>query len=255
MEEPNILLGCAVCRQSNRLKKSIKTTWKSSEALGKTLLRGRGMCLCGTDGADERGPKIIRASKPDAWKSNQLSLLLRSVCFADFRPVWRDGTGIPESMRKNILPPAPCWGQICKDWIQNNEQSSRIQPVWEYWWLKWSHLWHKVRKSFMVMQESSENALEGLSARLQASSVCCQDGGWVKISSFLQRRARQLIGQCVPALHLLALVLQTVDPVLQRVSLWVAPQGHPAWHTHTNMYMLCFEYHFPNNPKLLSDWG
>lgn len=79
MEEPNILLGCAVCRQSNRLKKFIKTTWKSSEALGKTLLRGRGMCSCGTDGkiSNEKGPKVIRASKLDAWKNNQLSLLLR----------------------------------------------------------------------------------------------------------------------------------------------------------------------------------
>lgn len=79
MEEPNILLGCAVFRQSNRLKKSIKTTWKSSEALGKTLLRGRGMCSCGTDGhiSDEKGPKVIRVSKLDAWKNNQLPFLLR----------------------------------------------------------------------------------------------------------------------------------------------------------------------------------
>lgn len=49
--------------------------------------------------------------------------------------------------------------------------------------------------------------------------LCCQDDGGGKISSFLQRGPRQLIGQCVPALHLLALVLQTVDPVLQGVSL------------------------------------
>lgn len=63
MEEPNIVLVCAVCRQSNRLKKSIKTTWKSSEAFGKTLLRGRGMCSCGTDGhiSNEKGPKVMRA--------------------------------------------------------------------------------------------------------------------------------------------------------------------------------------------------
>lgn len=59
MEEPNIFLGCAVCKQSNRLKKSVKTTWKSSEALGKMLLRGRGMCAYGTDRhtSNEKGPK------------------------------------------------------------------------------------------------------------------------------------------------------------------------------------------------------
>lgn len=57
MEEPNILLGCAVCRQSNRLKQSIKTTWKSSEALGKTLLRGRGMCARGTGGHISNGKR------------------------------------------------------------------------------------------------------------------------------------------------------------------------------------------------------
>lgn len=50
LEEPIILLDCAVCWQSNgnqinsyKTSDSIKTTWKSSEALGKTLLRGRGM--------------------------------------------------------------------------------------------------------------------------------------------------------------------------------------------------------------------
>lgn len=71
MEEPNIFLGCAVCRQSNRLKKSIKTTWKSSEALGKMLLRGRGMCAYGTDGhSNEKRPKVIRVSKPEARQNN-----------------------------------------------------------------------------------------------------------------------------------------------------------------------------------------
>lgn len=37
--------------------------------------------------------------------------------------------------------------------------------------------------------------------------------------SFLQRGSGQLVGQCVPALHFLALVLQTVYPVLQSLSL------------------------------------
>lgn len=78
MEEPNSLLGLLSAGNPTGLK-SIKTTWKSSEALGKTLLRGRGMCSCGTDGhiSSEKGPKVIRASKLDAWKNNQLSLLLR----------------------------------------------------------------------------------------------------------------------------------------------------------------------------------
>lgn len=43
----------------------------------------------------------------------------------------------------------------------------------------------------------------------------------------LQGGAGQLVGQGVPALHLRALVFQTVDPVLQGVSLRVAPEGHP----------------------------
>lgn len=47
-----------------------------------------------------------------------------------------------------------------------------------------------------------------------------------KITSLLQGRPGQLIGQRVPALYLLALVLQTVYPVLQSLSLWVTPKGH-----------------------------
>lgn len=43
MEEPIVSLGGAVCRQSHRYKTSIKTTWKSSEAFGKSLLQGS-MC-------------------------------------------------------------------------------------------------------------------------------------------------------------------------------------------------------------------
>lgn len=72
MEEPNIFLGCAVGRQSNRLKKSIKTTWKSSEALGKMLLRGRGMCAYGSHShtSNEKRPKVIRVSKPEARQNN-----------------------------------------------------------------------------------------------------------------------------------------------------------------------------------------
>lgn len=242
MEEPNSLLGCAVCRQSNRLEKSIKTTWKSSEALGKTLLRGRGMCSCG---ADEKGPEVIRASKRDTWKNNQLSLLLRFhwLClhlFCWLQTSMERWDTDPSEYEEEHPPTSSALGADLQRVDSKHEQWSQIRTVWECWWLKWSHLWHKVRKSFMVMQESSEHALEGLSAWLQASSLCCQDGGWVKISSLLQRGARQLVGQCVPALHLLALVLQAVNPVLQRVSLWVAPQGHPAWHTHTHMQASVF---------------
>lgn len=49
------------------------------------------------------------------------------------------------------------------------------------------------------------------------------------VHSLVNRRPGQLVGQRVPALHLLALVLQTVYPVLQSVSLWVAPEGHASW--------------------------
>lgn len=81
MEEPNILLGCAVCRPSNRLEKSIKTTWKCPEALGKSLLRGRGMCSYGADGhvSNYKEPKVFKSSKPDTW---QLNLTFPLVTFS-----------------------------------------------------------------------------------------------------------------------------------------------------------------------------
>lgn len=52
------------------------------------------------------------------------------------------------------------------------------------------------------------------------------------MASLLQRRSGQLVGQRVPALHLLALVLQTVYPVLQSVSLRVTAEGHAPWAAH-----------------------
>lgn len=69
-------------------------------------------------------------------------------------------------------------------------------------------------------RKSSEHAMKRLS-RVHVTSVFPVSGQQLTPSSFLQRGSRQLVGQRVPALHFLALVLQTVYPVLESVSLWV----------------------------------
>lgn len=56
-----------------------------------------------------------------------------------------------------------------------------------------------------------------------APLLSLQSGLTTVDSSFLHGGPRQLVGQRVPALHLLALVLQTVYPVLQSVSLGMTP--------------------------------
>lgn len=94
------------------------------------------------------------------------------------------------------------------------------------------------RESFTVMQEVLKRMPQSTSFTLPSHSrtstpelgsfLSRLDTG-TAVHSLVNRWPRQLIGQRVPTLHLLALVLQTVYPVLQSVSLWVAPKGHASW--------------------------
>lgn len=87
-----------------------------------------------------------------------------------------------------------------------------------------SHLCHKVRRIW-VLHSHAENpqSMRWNVSQSKFRSLSPVSWRWVTISSVLQRGSGQLVGQRVPALHLLALILQTVYPVLQSVSLWVTP--------------------------------
>lgn len=105
--------------------------------------------------------------------------------------------------------------------------SKPFPSVWICCCELWSHSWHTVEEDLSPSQscrKSSAHATEQVSA------------SWAKtmrtIASLLQRRSGQLVGQRVPALHLFALVLQTVYPVLQSVSLRVTAEGHTPWAAH-----------------------
>lgn len=119
--------------------------------------------------------------------------------------------------------------------VRANVHHAYLDLRLEYWsldvtpygvrcWELWSNLWLKVRMRIRVLHSHAGNPQSmRWNVSQEFGSFFPVSGQRLTPSSFLQRGSGQLVGQRVPALHLLALVLQTVYPVLQSVSLWVTP--------------------------------
>lgn len=198
-------------------------------------------------------PSVMRAHKPDMRddrRNNSAFSLIRfslarfqSFCFDWALTSLKQCRG---AFRLTLNPQkghVSLWIWLWKFshwWRRSSQICICIGSIWipglEYWSLNvtpfgcvvcgwWSHLWHKASRIW-VLHSHAENpqSMRWSFSHPESSgqSLRCLLQ-WMRISSFLQRGSRQLVGQRVPALHLLALVLQTVYPVLQRVSLRVTP--------------------------------
>lgn len=84
---------------------------------------------------------------------------------------------------------------------------------------------------------SPDVGAEALSSSEEAQGQACagpggggRAGGWAggRGRSVAEHGPRELVGECVPALYPLVLVLQAVKPVLQALSLGVDAQNHAA---------------------------